>query len=69
MLHEATLLSVLLHGNEKMLWREKEKSRIKVVQIDNLRGLLNIRSIDRVPNARVRVLCGVKKRVDERIEC
>ena len=30
-LHERLLMLVLLHGNEKMIWREKEKSRIRAV--------------------------------------
>ena len=36
--------------------------------MDNLRGLLGIRRMDRVPNARIRELCGVKKGLDERID-
>ena len=48
-----------------MLW--KERSRIRDVQMD-LRGLLGIRRMDRVPNARIRELCGVKKGLDERID-
>ena len=36
--------------------------------MDNLRGLLGIRRVDRVPNARIRELCGVKKGLDERID-
>ena len=51
-----------------MLWKEKEKSRIRAVQMDNLRGLLDIRRKDRVPNAWIRELCGVTKRVDERVD-
>ena len=51
-----------------MLWREKERSRIRAVQMGNLRGLLGIRRMDRVPNARMRELCGVTKRVEERID-
>ena len=34
----------------------------------NLRGLLGIRRMDRVPNARIRELCGVTKEVGERID-
>ena len=41
-----------------MIWKEKEKSRIRAVQMDYLRGLLGIRRMDRVPNARI---CGVTK--------
>ena len=36
--------------------------------MDNLRGLLGIRKMDRVPNAQIRELCGVKKGLDERID-
>ena len=36
-----------------MIWREKERSRIRVVHMDNLRGLLGIRRMDKVPNARI----------------
>ena len=39
-----------------MIWKEKERSRIKAVQTDILRGLLDIRMMDRFPNAQVREL-------------
>ena len=51
-----------MYGSETMLWKKEEISRIKAVQMDNLRGLLGIRMMDRVPNARV------KKGLDERID-
>ena len=54
-------------GSKTMIWMEKKRPLIRVVQMDNLRGLLGIRSMDRVPNARIRELCGVTKGVDERI--
>ena len=38
------------------------------MQRDNLRGLLGVRRMDRIPNARIRELCGVAKGVDVRIE-
>ena len=38
------------------------------MQINNLRGLLCISLMDRVPNARIRELCGVKKMLGERID-
>ena len=50
-----------------MLWKEKERVRIRVIQMDNLRGLLGIRGMDRVPHARIR-MCGVMKGIDERID-
>ena len=49
-----------------MLWKEKERCRVRTLQMDNLRELLGIRTIDRVPNARIRELCGVMKDLDER---
>ena len=36
--------------------------------MDNLRGLLSIRRMDRVPNAWIRELYGVTKGLDERID-
>ena len=36
--------------------------------MDNLRGLLGITRMDRVPNARISELCGVTNGVDERID-
>ena len=58
----------LMYGSEAILWREKERSRMRAVQVENLRGLLGIRKMDRVPNAQIRELCGVKKGLDERID-
>ena len=46
---------------------EKERSRVKTVQIDKLKGLLGIRRNDRIPNARIRELCRMRKSLDERI--
>ena len=51
-----------------MIWREEERSRIKAVLMDNLRGLLGIRRMDRVPIAQNGELCVVVKGVDERID-
>ena len=50
-LHEILLVIVFTYGSETMLWKEKERSKIRAVQIDNLRGLHGIRRLDRVPNA------------------
>ena len=61
-------LFLLVYGSETMLWIEHERSRIRAVQMDNLRGLLGIRNMDRVPNVRIRELCGVTKGVAEKID-
>ena len=47
-LHETLLAPVLIYCSDTMLWREKEKSRLRDVQMDSLRGLLGIRRMDRV---------------------
>ena len=36
-LNETLLLPVLTCGSETMLWKEKERSRIRAVQMENLR--------------------------------
>ena len=56
-LHETLLIPLLMYGSETMLWKEKDSSRIRAVQIDNLRGLLGIRRMDRILNAWIRELC------------
>ena len=66
--HESLMVTVVTYGSETMIWREKERSRIKGVQINNRRGLFGIMKMDKVPNARIRQLCRVTKSVDERIE-
>ena len=59
-LDKTLLVLVLMYGSETMLWKEKERSRIMVVHMDNFRGLLGIRRMNRVLNAQIRELCGVK---------
>ena len=66
-LHESFLVPVLMYGSETMIWKEKDRSRIRDVEMDNFRDLLGIRRMDRVPNARIKELCGMTKGVDERI--
>ena len=46
-LDETQLITVLMYGSETMIWKEKERSRIRTVQMDNLRGLLGIRMLER----------------------
>ena len=62
------LVPVLMYGSETMLWKEQARSRFRAGQVDNLRGLLAIRRIGRIPNARIRKFCGVKKRQNIRID-
>ena len=67
-LHESLLMPALTYGSET-IWREKERSRIRAVQMDNIRGMLGFRRMKKVLNAQIRNLCGVTtKGVDEKIE-
>ena len=50
-LHETFLVPILVYGSKTMLWKEKERFRIRVVQMDTLREFLGIRKMYRVPNA------------------
>ena len=52
-LHESLLVPVLIYGSETLIYKEKERSRIRAVLMDNLRGLLGIGRRDKVPNARM----------------
>ena len=61
-------MPVRMYGSETIIWKEEERARIRVVQMDKIRSLLGIRRMDRVPNARIRELCGMAKGVDERIK-
>ena len=47
-------LHLLLRIAVRLIWTEKERSRIKAVQMDNLRGLLGIKRMDRVPKSQIR---------------
>ena len=51
-LHQTLLELILKYDSEIMLWKEKERSRIRVVQM--YRVLLDIRRMDRVLNAQIR---------------
>ena len=55
-------------GRKAMVWKEEERSRIRAAQMDNLRGLLGGKRMNKAPNARIRELCGLTKEVDERID-
>ena len=58
-LHERLLVPVRMYGSETMLGREKMRCRIRAAQMNNLRIARYEGWI--VPNAQIRVFCGVKK--------
>ena len=40
--HETLLVPILMYGSETIIWKEKERSRIRAVKMYNLRGLIGI---------------------------
>ena len=56
-LDQTLFLPLLMYDSETIIWRKKERSRFRAVQMDNLRGLLGIMRVD----ARIRDLCEVTK--------
>ena len=40
-------MPVLMYGSETIIWREKERSMIRAVQMDNITGLLGIRMMEK----------------------
>ena len=67
-LHETLLLLFLMYGNEITLWKKKERAMIRPVQMENLKGIIGSRRMDRAPNARNKDLCEVTKEIDEKID-
>ena len=61
-------MPVLTYGSSTIIWKEKERSRIKAVQMDNLRGLLGIRKMSKIPNVQIMELCRLTKGVNERTD-
>lgn len=64
-LHESMLVPTLVYGSEVMVWKEKERSRIRAVQMDNLRGMLGIKRVDKIRNEKIKEVYGIKKGVNE----
>ena len=49
-------MPVLLDSIKTVIWRGKERSRIRAVEMDNLRSLLGIKRMDRIINEWIREL-------------
>ena len=67
-LHESFLVPIRMYSSETRIWSGKEGSRIISVKIENYRGLLGIRRMNKLPNTRIKQLCGVAKDVEEKID-
>ena len=65
-LYETLLKQVLMHGSSgTMIWIEKERFKIRAVQMDSIRSM---RKIDKFLNARIWESSGVTKGGNERID-
>ena len=40
-------MSIFMYGNETVIWNEKERFRIRGVQMENVRGLIGIGRMDK----------------------
>ena len=45
-LHETLLVPVLRYGSDTMLWKENDISRNMAVQMDKIRGMLGIKTMN-----------------------
>src|SRR5678816_2320766 len=59
-LHEGMFLPVLMYSSKTMVWNRRYRSKVQCVQMDNLRGLLGVRRIDKMRNERIGESFGVK---------
>ena len=59
--HKKLLEPVLIYDNETMIWKERESSRIRSVQMENLRALLGIRKMDSPEGTNKGVVCRDEK--------
>ena len=63
-LHESLLVAVLMYGSVTMIWKMKEECRIRALQMDNLKGLLDILRMNKISNAQIR---DIKENIDKGI--
>ena len=52
-MHDRLFVPVILHGSNTVLWKDKERYMIRATEVGNLKNLLGLRKIDRMPNTRV----------------
>ena len=67
-LHETLLVPVLMYGRVRQCYGGIRRDLELGLYRWTTSGLLSIRRMDRVPNTRIRELCGVKKGLDEGID-
>ena len=54
-----------MYSSETIIWKDKDRFRLRAAQMDNFKGLLSIRRMDKAPNTGKRCLAewcnGLKK--------
>ena len=53
-MHYVLFVLIVIYDSEMVVWREKEKSRVRTVWMDKLVGLLGIGRINRIPKVHVK---------------
>ena len=62
MLYDASFVAALFHSSKIIVWREKKRYWIRVVEKGSLRGLLDKKRMNRTE------LCEVTNKVDKRTD-
>ena len=63
-LHESLLKPVLMYGSETMIGKERERSRIRTIHMDDLRGWIGIKRMDS-PECMNKRVVWTEERIDE----
>ena len=45
--HEKLVVPVLMYRSECMVWKSKERSRVRAVQMGNLRGMIGVNRMEK----------------------
>lgn len=55
-----------MYGSKTLVWKEKERSKIRAEQINNFKAMSRVSKIDtRMGNERIRKLVGIRNRVNQ----
>ena len=66
-MHESILVPTLTYASEVMVWRSGYRSRVRAVEMDNLRSILGVLWMDEIENEIIRGVCRVQKSLNVKI--
>ena len=67
-IHEGVLVPTLTYGCETLVWNAEARSKVRAVEMSNLRNICGVRRIDKIRNQEVLRRCGVKKGILAKME-